>query len=307
MGTGITNFLFAIPAIYTIDTFGRRNLLLTTFPLMGLCLLWCGMSFFLPMQPALGIDAPRPSPQRLGSIAAAIYTFMAVYSPGEGPVPFTYSAEAFPLHLRDVGMSFATATCWGFNFILSLTWPALVEAFTPQGAFRWYAAWSFAGWVYCYFLLPETKNLTLEELDTVFDVGNRAFAAYYSKKLPWYLRKSVLRSEVGEYPDLFDRSDDPIPEGAVRGGANRGFGEKGTVDADAVHGGSVYGICLSGGEGGTAAWRVTAMCEYWVDEYNVFISSIHIVSKHNCTRIVFSYCLNCVRACRSTVESSEAS
>lgn len=34
MGTGITNWLFAIPAIFTIDTFGRRNLLLATFPMM---------------------------------------------------------------------------------------------------------------------------------------------------------------------------------------------------------------------------------------------------------------------------------
>lgn len=30
-------------------------------------------------------------------------------------------------------MAFATATTWGFNFILSLTWPALVQAFTEQG------------------------------------------------------------------------------------------------------------------------------------------------------------------------------
>jgi hypothetical protein len=52
----------------------------------------------------------------------------------------------------------------GFNFILSLTWPALVAAFTPTGAFGWYAAWNLFGWVFCYFLLPETKNLTLEEL-----------------------------------------------------------------------------------------------------------------------------------------------
>jgi hypothetical protein len=65
MGTGITNFVFAVPAIYTIDTFGRRNLLLTTFPLMGLCLLWCGMSFFLPLQ-----TDGKPTPERLGSIAA---------------------------------------------------------------------------------------------------------------------------------------------------------------------------------------------------------------------------------------------
>ncbi len=32
LGFGIVNFLFALPAFYTIDTFGRRNLLLTTFP-----------------------------------------------------------------------------------------------------------------------------------------------------------------------------------------------------------------------------------------------------------------------------------
>lgn len=204
MGTGITNFVFAIPAIYTIDTFGRRNLLLTTFPLMGLCLIWCGMSFYLPIDPETG----RPSIERLGSIAAAIYLFMAVYSPGEGPVPFTYSAEAFPLHLRDVGMSFATATCWGFNFILSLTWPALVAAFTPQGAFGWYAAWNFFGWIYTYFFLPETKALTLEELDTVFDVGNREFSAYYRRKLPWYFKKHVLRKDVEPMEPLFELHDE---------------------------------------------------------------------------------------------------
>jgi sugar porter (SP) family MFS transporter len=222
MGTGITNFVFAIPAIYTIDTFGRRNLLLTTFPLMGMCLLWCGMSFYLPVQPD-GL----PTKERLGSIAAAIYTFMAVYSPGEGPVPFTYSAEAFPLHLRDVGMSFATATCWGFNFILSLTWPALVEAFTPQGAFGWYAAWNFFGWIYCYFLLPETKSLTLEELDTVFDVGNRQFATYYRKKLPWYLQKNFLRRDVPAMEPLYElHNEEPAEMKGRREAGFSGMGEK---------------------------------------------------------------------------------
>lgn len=47
-GTGVTNFLFAIPAIYTIDTFGRRNLLLTTFPLMALCLFYCKQAVAIP-------------------------------------------------------------------------------------------------------------------------------------------------------------------------------------------------------------------------------------------------------------------
>ena len=145
LGTGCVNFLFAIPAIYTIDTFGRRNLLLTTFPLMSICLFFTGYSFWIPGK------------AQLACVATGIYLFMAVYSPGEGPVPFTYSAEAFPLYIRDTGMSFATATCWCFNFILSLTWPALKESFGEQGAFSWYAAWNLFGFVYVYFLLPETK------------------------------------------------------------------------------------------------------------------------------------------------------
>lgn len=72
------NFLFAIPAVYTIDTFGRRNLLLTTFPLMSLFLLMTGFSFFIPERNA-----------QLGVVALGIYLFGIVYSPGEGPVPFT--------------------------------------------------------------------------------------------------------------------------------------------------------------------------------------------------------------------------
>lgn len=179
MGTGICNFVFAIPAIFTIDTFGRRNLLLVTYPLMGLCLLWGGFSFLIPAQngqvitnrsvAALEVrqgirdELPEPTTAGLASIAAALYMFMVVYSPGEGPVPFTYSAEAFPLYIRDVGMSFATATCWGFNFIISLTWPALSRAFTPTGGMAWYAAWNFGGWFYVYFLLPESKlDLTVD-------------------------------------------------------------------------------------------------------------------------------------------------
>ena len=150
LGTGAVNFFFAIPAIYTIDTFGRRNLLLTTFPLMGLFLFFTGFSFWIPVN----YDGDKT---QLACVATGIYLFMVVYSPGEGPVPFTYSAEAFPLYIRDTGMSFATATCWAFNFIISLTWPALQDSWGEQGAFSWYAFWNFFGFVYAFFLLPETK------------------------------------------------------------------------------------------------------------------------------------------------------
>lgn len=49
---------------------------------------------------------------RLAAILLGIYFFAISYSPSEGPVPFTYSAEAFPLYIRPIGMAFATAICW---------------------------------------------------------------------------------------------------------------------------------------------------------------------------------------------------
>ena len=68
LGTGVINWLFAIPAVYTIDTFGRRNLLLTTFPLMAFFLLFGGLSFLIPN------DANGdPSQAQLGCVATAIY------------------------------------------------------------------------------------------------------------------------------------------------------------------------------------------------------------------------------------------
>ncbi|KAI8220603.1 putative metabolite transport protein YwtG [Colletotrichum sp. SAR 10_77] len=196
MGMGLINWLFALPAFYTIDTFGRRNLLLVTFPLMSLSLIFTGFSFYIPEGTA-----------RLACIATGIYIFAAVYSPGAGPVPFTYCAEAFPLHIRDIGMSSATAVTWGFNFIISFSWPSMSEAFTPTGAFLWYACWNLFGFVVAYFFLPETKNLTLEELDSVFSVRNRDHAKYYTSKMPWYVNKYLLRRDVSPFPALYEVDD----------------------------------------------------------------------------------------------------
>ncbi|KAF2089913.1 hypothetical protein K490DRAFT_36088 [Saccharata proteae CBS 121410] len=187
LGFGVINFLFAIPAIYTIDTFGRRNLLLTTFPLMSLCMLFTGMCFFIDDTP--GSSALKA---RVGLVALGIYLFGIVYSPGEGPVPFTYSAEAYPLYVRAYGMSLATATTWFFNFVLSITWPSLQKAFKPQGAFGWYAAWNLVGFVLVLLFLPETKNKTLEELDQVFSVPTHKHAAYGLRQVPYFFRRYVL-------------------------------------------------------------------------------------------------------------------
>ncbi|KAF5351753.1 hypothetical protein D9756_007419 [Leucocoprinus leucothites] len=198
-GFGAINFVFAFPAIYTIDTFGRRNLLLTTFPLMAIFLLMTGFAFWIPTS----------SPAHLAIISLGIYLFGMAYSPGEGPVPFTYSAEAFPLYVRDIGMSFATATLWFFNFVISITFPRLIGAFTPQGAFGWYAGWNILGFFAVLLFVPETKALSLEELDQVFSVPSRVHAAYQIKALPHNIKRYIFRMKVPDLPPLYEH------EGAV--------------------------------------------------------------------------------------------
>ncbi|KZZ96260.1 General substrate transporter [Ascosphaera apis ARSEF 7405] len=133
-----------------------------------------------------------------------MYLFEVFYSPGEGPVPFTYSAEAFPLHIREVGMSWATAVTWCFNFILSFTWPHLMTAFKVQGAFGWYAAWCLVGWVAVLLFLPETKELTLEELDQVFSVPTWKHARYQLKAFSWQVRTTIFRQKLEPMKPLWE-------------------------------------------------------------------------------------------------------
>jgi MFS family permease len=200
LGFGIVNWLFAIPAIYTIDTFGRRNLLLATFPLMSLFLFFTGFSFWIP-------DTPEMHTARIGCIALGIYLFTVVYSPGEGPVPFTYSAEAYPLYVRSYGMSLATATTWFFNFILAITWPNLLQAFKPQGAFSWYAGWNIIGFVLVLLFMPETKGKTLEELDQVFSVPTRVHAAWGIRQVPYFFKRYIFRKHA-EPEILYEKEDE---------------------------------------------------------------------------------------------------
>ncbi|KAL8710384.1 MAG: hypothetical protein Q9220_004985 [cf. Caloplaca sp. 1 TL-2023] len=198
LGFGLINWVFAIPAIYTIDTFGRRNLLLITYPFLSLFLFFTGFSFSIPKE--------TNNNARLACIALGIYLFGITYSPGQGPVPFTYSAEAYPLYVRAYGMSVATATTWFFNALLSITWPSMQTAFTTQGAFSWYATWNIVGFFLVLTLLPETKGKTLEELDQVFSVPTGVHAAYGLRQLRYFIKRYVMRRHI--HPEtLYEHED----------------------------------------------------------------------------------------------------
>lgn len=81
------NFAFAFPAFWTIDTFGRRSLLLSTFPLMAAFHIMIAIGFGVGYKSGV-------STGRTGVVLAGIYLFGIVYSPGEGPVPFVHESQS---------------------------------------------------------------------------------------------------------------------------------------------------------------------------------------------------------------------
>ncbi|KAI0598819.1 sugar transporter-domain-containing protein [Biscogniauxia sp. FL1348] len=197
-GFGLVNWLFAFPAFWTIDTFGRRSLLLFTFPQMMWTLLAAGLCTLLP----------EGSTARTALVALFVFLFAAFYSPGEGPVPFTYSAEVYPLSHREVGMGFAVATCLGWAAVLSITFPFILNRLGTLGAFCLYAGFNGAAFIMIFFLVPETKQRTLEELDYVFAVPNRKFAAYQvTKALPWWFKRWVLFNRNATLEPLYHKDD----------------------------------------------------------------------------------------------------
>lgn len=193
-GFGAINFIFAFPAVKLIDQFGRRSLLLATFPLMAVMLIATAMCFYVP----------ESSNAHLGLIAFFIYLFSICYSPGAGPVPFTYSAEVFPLSHREVGMSWAVASINFWGFILSLTYFRIAAAFTVKGAFGFYAGLNILCWFLIFFFVPETKKRTLEELDYVFGVPTRTFIRHQIRKAaPYFVRRYFMFDKTARLEPLY--------------------------------------------------------------------------------------------------------
>ncbi|KAK8165392.1 hypothetical protein IWX90DRAFT_484980 [Phyllosticta citrichinensis] len=189
-GFGLVNFVFALPAVHRIDTLGRRTLLLVTFPGMALTLLGAAFCFKIP-----------DDQSQLGAVTLFIFLFAAFYSPGEGPVPFTYCAEAFPLSHREVGMSFAVATNLFWAGILALVYPKMSSALTPTGALGLFAGLNVVAFVMIFLWVPETKQRTLEELNAIFEVPTRRHMRYQiMKTIPWLWRRYVLRKDVDKEP-----------------------------------------------------------------------------------------------------------
>ncbi|KAJ5980803.1 hypothetical protein N7481_008101 [Penicillium waksmanii] len=183
LGFGLVTFVFALPAVFTMDTFGRRNLLLFTFPNMAWCLLAAGCCFLLPT----GSEA------RVPLIAFFVYLFSAFYGPGIGPIASIYFSEAFPLSHRELGAAFTICVNNSIGSALSLTFPSLLKKTTPTGAFGFYAGLNILAFLIIFLVVPETKQRTLEELDYTFGVPISRHARYQTRTwLPCLTSKTPI-------------------------------------------------------------------------------------------------------------------
>lgn len=152
LGYGAIQVVFTIPTLFLIDTKGRRTLCLITFPLMCIFLLAAGLSL-LNNDPELSRGA------RIGPVVLFVYLFTIMYSLGEGPVAFQYSAEVFPTIHREQGMAWAVCINNTFAGILGLTFPRMTTVMTQTGAFGFYAGLNLIAWFMIFCFVRETKQL----------------------------------------------------------------------------------------------------------------------------------------------------
>ncbi|CBF71493.1 hypothetical protein AN6804.2 [Aspergillus nidulans FGSC A4] len=201
LGYGAVQVLATIPTLFLIDTKGRRTLCLITFPGMCIFLLAAGLSLLVP-------DSASTSAQ-LGPVVLFVYLFTIMYSLGEGPVAFQYSAEVFPTVQREQGMAWAVCINNTFAGILSLTFPRMRTVMTPTGAFGFYAGLNLIAWVMIFCFVRETKQLTLEELDQVFSVPTKEFLKHETTVwLPYFIRRHIFRQDIPKPPAIIATADE---------------------------------------------------------------------------------------------------
>ncbi|KAK2064412.1 hypothetical protein LY76DRAFT_532982 [Colletotrichum caudatum] len=192
LGYGAVNFVFGLPAIRTIDTLGRRKWLMLTLPVMTLFMLLAGVSFRVSNRDA-----------QVAVLTLFILLFAATYSPGLGPIPFTYASESFPLSHREAGAAFAIAVNLGFAGLLSMFFPRINSGLGDGGSLYLFAGLNMVALVMVFLLLEETKRRSLEDLDLVFAVSKRKFIGHQvSEYLPWFFKRYFLGSKTTK-PSLY--------------------------------------------------------------------------------------------------------
>ena len=149
--TGIANVVFTFVALYTIEKWGRRTLMLIGAGGLGLIYLTLGTCYFVGME-GFGMVA---------LVVAAI----SVYAMTLGPVTWTLLAEIFPHRVRGIAMATCTFALWVGCCTLTFSFPSMNAALGSSGTFWIYSAICCCAFIYLLRNCPETKGKSLEDLE----------------------------------------------------------------------------------------------------------------------------------------------
>ena len=149
--TGIANVLFTIVALYTIEKWGRRTLMLLGAGGLGLIYLTLGICYFMQVEGFV--------------MVALVVSAISVYAMTLGPVTWTLLAEIFPNRVRGVAMATCTFALWVGCCTLTFSFPAMNAVLGSSGTFWIYSAICLCAFIFLWRNCPETKGKSLDELE----------------------------------------------------------------------------------------------------------------------------------------------
>jgi MFS transporter, SP family, xylose:H+ symportor len=149
--TGTINLVFTLVALGLVDRFGRRPLMLFGCAGIGLSHLLIGIAYLA----------------HIGGAWLLIFTLAAIgcFAMSLGPVTWVLISEIFPNRIRGAAVSIAVSALWIASFILTFTFPLILDAVGSAATFCLYAGICFAGFGFVWLRVPETKGRTLEEIE----------------------------------------------------------------------------------------------------------------------------------------------
>ncbi|KAF9784036.1 general substrate transporter [Thelephora terrestris] len=160
-GIGIVQFIAVLPAIAYIDSVGRKALLRGGGIVMG-----CSHLAIASLVMFFGRDWGSHSMAAWVAVGF-VYLFTASYGVSYGPIGWVLPSEVFPQSVRSKGVALSTASNWLNNFLIGLVTPALL-ATSPSITFLIFATACFAAYFWATYWIPETANVSLEDIDTLF-------------------------------------------------------------------------------------------------------------------------------------------
>jgi len=162
VGLGCVNVVFTLLSIFLVDRLGRRPLLMISL---------AGMVFGLAV---LSLSLHHLHGGAGAGPIVGLVIYIASFAVGLGPVFWLLISEIYPVRVRGTAMGLASVANWGANFVVSLAFLSLTKALGASGTFVLFGAVGIVAWFFTYFLVPETKNRTLEQIERELrDKGGR--------------------------------------------------------------------------------------------------------------------------------------